>query len=205
MRDSKLKSVEEVVAGLRVRGDLDEEKWRELKRHWKKLYSWIYSISAFLLVLALIKMELLGLLLVGGLVYYLVVVMLEGTLKEWTILTHLFSNGVRHGAVAKEVTALFPYGVRQPVVDTLKGIECSNSRACMLEVKSILNLNKEKFTSTYYIPSKWVKGAYCPKSGDEIDVVYDKDNPSLFRFYNKKLDDFYCINKNKKGEISDGE
>jgi len=176
-------TIEEVVGRLRAEGNLDEKKWLNLQKHMRKLKLMIYSISAFLLLGAVYEMSVFSFLFVGAIVYYLVAVILENSLKEWGVLTPLFSNGIRHKAHINDVAEVgWPRSITSGLI-----------------IESTLNLGGNDFKETILIPLTYIERKDFPKSGDEIEVIYDKENPFLFRFYNKKLNDLYCLNNNRNG------
>jgi len=133
------KSINEIVEELRANGELDEEKWTELEQEIRKKKHLVYSISGILLALAITKMEPLGILLTGGISYYLYIG-LRKELQESKILTNLFSYGTTCKASAGDIVARFPFGTKRFVVGDKEEKKWFDKPLANFEIKSTLSI-----------------------------------------------------------------
>ncbi len=175
-------TIKEIADELKANGELDEEKLRMLEKEQRRISRIIYSVVVLIIIGTLAKISLIGVIFAGGAIYGLIILVLENGKKEWTIMTHLFSNGIKCKAILKNISAHWgPY----------TKIEC------------LINLGNEKFHDTFIASPKFLTKNNCPKVGNEIEIIYDGRNPSLRRFYNKEYADFFCIRKHRQGGIHD--
>lgn len=177
------KPLRQIVSELRASGELDEEALGRLEKHRRKMIYITCGIPAFILITPLIKGNILGLLLAGGISYYFIALVLMPSLKEWDVLTYLISFGQRGKATVRDVTS-------RP------GIGYSR----VTEIACVTEINSRELSSKVIVSPKFLREKNYPKDGDEIDIFYNPENPALFRFFNKKMEEFFCISKRKVGE-----
>jgi hypothetical protein len=182
MNPAPIKSLNEIVADLRAKGELDEVKYLALKNNQNGLSRLLYGLSLFLVFGGIFKAtqtgklsDIIGLLLIGlPIAYYLIFVMLRNALNENLILIYLVSYGVRHKATV---------------------INIERGGMGFVELTCSAKINGKNILNTFMVSGNFLDLYDYPSIGDEIDIIYDRDNPSLFRFYNEKLNDFYCIKR----------
>ncbi len=169
-------TIKEIADELRANGELDEGKLRMLEKDLRKTSIIFYSWSALILLGALVNLSFLSILLAGGIIYYLVVFIVWKGIKESTILTHLFTNGVKHKGI-------------------LHSLSPSGRYAMKLDYSTVVR--DKKFLGESIITHRFFPQEDHPELGAEIDIIYDKSNPSLFRFYSNRLANHFCIRKHK--------
>jgi|CXWL01.1.fsa_nt_gi hypothetical protein len=182
MSSTKLKSLDEIVADLRAKGELDEEKWLKLKNKQKGLSTLLYGLSLFLVFGSIFKavntgglINVLGLFfIVFPIVYYLIFVMLRNTINNNLTMVYLASYGARHKATVKNVR---------------------RGGMGYVELTCSAKFGDQNIANKLMVSGNFLGLYDYPSIGDEIDIIYDKDNTSLFRFYNAKLNDFYCLKR----------
>ncbi len=175
-------TIKEIADELRANSELDEEKLRMLEKEQRKIGWILYSLAIVPLFGAVIEMSLTSIIFAGVLAYYFIFVMLRKGTKEFVILTHLFSNGIKHKGILHN---LVPHTGLVHKID----IECST------------NVGNKNFRDNFIASHKFLKAKDYPKIGDEIEIIYDKNNPSLFRFYNKEYANHFCIRKHKGDKL----
>jgi hypothetical protein len=187
----------ELAEELRAIGSLDEEKWLALQKAESKKFRGLKIIGAFCFFAAVFYMNFIILIFMGGFAYYVIFVALRNSQKEWVILAHLFSYGEKSKAVIDCSTVFFRGGSYVVDKENTETVGWSDASLCSFKIRSSYSFENKGYTSTQNMPAHWVANERYPKSGEEIEIMYDKKNPSLFRYYNKKLNDLYCIRKAK--------
>ena len=152
-------------------GDLDERKWELLKKNRNQLQNilyLVYGLTAGLISWSLYTKHYTDTVLFSVLGYYFAFILLIPRLKEFDVYTYLYDFGIEHKA---EIEYILPY--MRPGYSYVK-------------VKCKWKLDGKEYVDTIEVPSRYVPDDQFHRK-EEIKIIYDKHNPSLFRYTNRWL------------------
>ena len=169
--------IEKIVEALRAKGELDEQKWEIIQKDQNRIRNITFGISAFLLISAIFRMDLLSIIFSVAISYFLIVHIFKKSSQEMNTCLYLFYCGIKKEVVIEDISSHYGIGYAY--------------------TKILFNVDDSGKHNEVLVPHKFMPRNHNLKDNDTIEIIYDPNNKKLQRYCNEELNNYYNIKAGK--------